>query len=186
MRSSLAVSLSSRSCNEEVIPFKFRLKPELTEHFEKGESKFFKLGINDALKLRSNAHPKKKESQKLLTLLQQLGIREEHIPKTTKNIDDLLENEAEKNGGNDSSIDEPNIRDAAVELDEFEALFWVAPKNSTDEHVKDFKIQRKTNSTKEEVPSNGLKVKVTGGLLRQGTEVEQNNSPEDEEMKQNH
>jgi len=84
---------------------------------------FFKLGINDALKLRSNAHPKKKESQKLLTLLQQLGIREEHIPKTTKNIDDLLENEAEKNGGNDSSIDEPNIRDAAVELDEFEALF---------------------------------------------------------------
>ena len=77
------------------------------------------------------------------------------------------------------------MADVAVELDEFEALFRVAPKSSADEQVKDFKIQRKPLQTKEEQPNNGLKVKVTGGLMRQSTEVEQKNFHEDEEMKGN-
>ena len=74
-----------------MIPFKFSLKSELADHLEKGESKVTKLSIANDFKSDSTAHPKKNEKQKLLALLQQMGIREEHIPKTTKNIDDLLE-----------------------------------------------------------------------------------------------
>ena len=53
-------------------------------------------------------------------------MREEHIPKTLQKIDDLLDKKEKKDPGeSDSSIDEPNIAQEAVELDEFESLFRV-------------------------------------------------------------
>ena len=138
-RVSLAGNLSVNPQSHGLIPFKFRLKSGLAERLEKGASKASKLGTTEIITTSQT----KKSGQKLLALLQQLGIREEHIPKTTKNIDDLLEKQVSKNGGNDSSIDEPNVGDAVVELDEFEALFRVAPSKNSVEEVKDFKIQRK-------------------------------------------
>eukprot|EP00353_Schmidingerella_taraikaensis_P012679 CAMPEP_0185591362 /NCGR_PEP_ID=MMETSP0434-20130131/64202_1 /TAXON_ID=626734 ORGANISM="Favella taraikaensis, Strain Fe Narragansett Bay" /NCGR_SAMPLE_ID=MMETSP0434 /ASSEMBLY_ACC=CAM_ASM_000379 /LENGTH=103 /DNA_ID=CAMNT_0028216289 /DNA_START=759 /DNA_END=1070 /DNA_ORIENTATION=+ len=85
----------------------------------------------------------------------------------TRQIDDLLDSakKSKKKGlDGDSSIEEPSDfggRDDVVELDEFEALFKVAPpvRDEQTTGAKDFKIKRK----QADVASN-LKVKVSGGL----------------------
>jgi len=79
-------------------------------------------------------------------------VEEQHIPVVTKQIDDLLEGN-KKGGGNDSSIDEPDVNAEAVHLDEFEALFRGAPSIIQEDVAKqpvvsDFKIQRKLNNNK--------------------------------------
>jgi len=72
-------------------------------------------------------------------------VEEQHIPVVTKQIDDLLEGNKNKAGGNDSSIDEPDVQAEAVHLDEFEALFRGAPSIIQEDVAKqpavsDFKI----------------------------------------------
>ena len=92
-------------------------------------------------------------------------MSQEHIPRSTKEINDLItENKRKKKKSktkdgedddeNDSSIEEPNLDKELDNLDEFESLFRVAPSNQTpaptstakpsDQKgtLSDFKIQR--------------------------------------------
>ena len=87
-----------------------------------------------------------------MAVLLSIGIEEAHISTVTKQIDDILE--SKKHGGDgdgDSSIEEPDVRAEAAHLDEFEALFRVAPvpavtaknEDKSASAMTDFKIQRK-------------------------------------------
>lgn len=120
----------------------------------------------------------KKNKGKLLYLLQGLGISEEHIPRVTKKIDDLMAKKNSNGSGpddeNGSSISEFDLNAEAAKLDDFEELFRVQAPKSTNEGVQendikknvanaDFKIQRKLKN-ESKTPTNGLKVKVCGGL----------------------
>ena len=70
---------------------------------------------------------------KLLDLLVALGVSDEHIPRTTKKIDDLMTKKSSGKDGqadnNDSSISEFDVNAEYAHLDDFEELFRVqAPK----------------------------------------------------------
>ena len=87
----------------------------------------------------------KQSHPKLLDLLVAIGVSEEHIPKTTKRIDDLLTKKGLGDDGNDSSISEFDVRAEVAHLDEFEELFKIrAPIPAVDEknggNAADFKI----------------------------------------------
>ena len=106
----------------------------------------------------AEANGSKSGKNTLHAMLLSLGVCEEHIPTVTKKLDDLVIKANKVGSGNDSSIDEPDVYAEAVHLDEFEALFRVAPAVVSPDPVTDFKINRKP-------PSNGgMKVKVSGGL----------------------
>lgn len=109
-----------------VTPFNEGLKRE-TASLQKGASISWKLHTTSK---RVKSPVKKvvpKHGPKLLPLLKELGVREEHIPKTLQKIDDLLDKKEGKNGDGSSSIEEPDMGRDAIELDDFESLFRVAP-----------------------------------------------------------
>ena len=75
-----------------------------------------------------------------MKILERIGVSQEHIPRSTKEINDLItENKRKKkksktkdgedDSDNDSSIEEPNLDKELDNLDEFESLFRVAPSN---------------------------------------------------------
>ena len=150
---------------------------ETAQPLSKGASHIVHIGRNSKKEQVASTSKTSSKQAKLLQFLASIGVSEEHIPRATKQIDDLVEQKHGKknNGNNDSSIEEPDVDVEAARLDEFEALFRVAPtaadptKSAVDASATDFKIQRKAKEDPAKVIMNGMKVKVSGGIQPAGS-----------------